>query len=257
MAEVQCRAPDGGIMSAIDQPAISWVNRRAFALAGVLTLALLAAGCFDNEPQQRRAFITFLQTRIIDKPGLHIPIMSEKDIADFGPYADHYRVMNGFHRRLDASISKDLAQAMAIGSPRSLEDLRDHRDVLPVLRAGISKMKSELDTAEAGADAAHKALKQPPDLRTVYDGAYERVVTMPAHVFRELVPMIETMLEPIDALATYLDEHRDTIVFRGGSPVVTDPPTRTRLAALMETAGKAVRASEDGKRMLRAMAEGR
>lgn len=56
-----------------------------FVLAGVVILALTTAGCFDNEPQQRRAFITFLQTRIIDKPGLHIPIMSDKDVADFGP----------------------------------------------------------------------------------------------------------------------------------------------------------------------------
>jgi hypothetical protein len=233
------------------------VNRRVLALAGVFVLALMAAGCLDNEPQQRRAFITFLQTRVIDKPGLHIPIMSERDIAEFGPYADHYRVMNGFHHRLDASISRDLAQAMQIGSPRSLEDLRNHRDVLPVLRTGVSKMKNELDKAEAEADVAHKALKQPPDLKTVYDAAYERMVTAPAHVFRDLVPMIETMLEPIDSLATYLDEHRDTITFRAGSPVVTDPATRTKLAALMETAGKAAQASEDGKRMLRAMAEGK
>jgi len=47
--------------------------------------ALATAGCFNSEPQQRRAFITFLQTRIVDKPGLHIPIMSEKDVADFDP----------------------------------------------------------------------------------------------------------------------------------------------------------------------------
>jgi hypothetical protein len=257
MAEARGRAPDGGIMSAPDGAFRAWANRRVFALVGVLTLALMAAGCFDNEPQQRGAFIAFLQTQVIDKPGLHIPIMSEQDIADFGRYADHYRVMNGFHHQLDASVSKDLAQAMQISSPRSLEDLRNHRDILPVLRTGISKMKSELDKAEADADAAHKALKQPPDLKTVYDGAYERMVTTPARVFRALVPMIETMLEPIDALATYLDEHRDTITFRAGSPVVTDPATRARLAALMEAAGKAARATEDGKRMLRAMAEGK
>jgi hypothetical protein len=69
------------------------------------------------------------------------------------------------------------------------------------------------------------------------------MVTAPAHVFRDLVPMIEPMLEPIDSLATYLDEHRDTITFRAGSPVLTDPATRTRLAALMEAAGKAAQAS--------------
>src|SRR5262245_47680448 len=89
-----CGAPDGEAMSALLGNPSRWPNRRTVALAGLLVLALAIAGCFDNEPEQRRAFITFLQTRIIDKPGLHIPIMSDKEVADFGPYAGHYRIMN-------------------------------------------------------------------------------------------------------------------------------------------------------------------
>jgi DUF3053 family protein len=231
-------------------------NRRLLAFAVVVALPL--AGCFDNEPQQRAAFIKFLQTRIIDKPGLHIPILSDKETADLGPaYVDQYRIMNGFHHVLDASISKDLARAMQIGNPRSLEDLRDHREILPVVRSGMAHMKVDLDKSEAQADAAHKALKQPADLRAVYDIAYDRMVTGPARVFRELVPMIESMLPAIEELAAYLDAHRDTITFRGGTPVVTDAAVRTKLAALMEAAGKAAQSSEEGKRKLRAMAEGK
>jgi hypothetical protein len=248
---------DGGTMRAFRDLVACKGGRRLFALAAVFTVTLTAAGCFDNEPQQRRAFITFLQTRIIDKPGLHIPIMSDKDLADLGPYADQYRIMNGFHHNIDASISKDLATAMQIGSPRSLEDLRNHREILPVLKSGMSKMKDDLDRAQAEADAKHKALKQPPDLKAVYDIAYDRMVTKPAVVFREIVPIITGFLPSIEDLAAYLDEHRDTITFRGGSPVVTDPAIRTKLAALMEAAGKAADASEEGKRKLRAMAEGK
>ena len=233
------------------------LRRRIFAIAAFVVLTLCTTGCFDNEPQQRRAFITFLQTRIIDKPGLHIPIMSDKDVADFGPYADHYRIMNGFHHKLDASISKDLARAMQIGTPRSLEDLRNHRDILPVLKTGMANMKADLDKAEGETDAAHKALKQPADLKAVYDVAYDRMVTKPAKVFRELGPLIASMLPAIDELAAYLDEHRDTITFRGGSPVVDDSAIKAKLATLMEAAGKAAEASEEGKRKLRAMAEGK
>ena len=82
-------------------PISACLSRRLLAFAGVLALALSLAGCFDNEPAQRAAFVKFLQTRIIDKPGLHIPILSDKEIADLGPYADQYRIMNGFHHRLD------------------------------------------------------------------------------------------------------------------------------------------------------------
>ena len=244
-------------MSALLGNPSRWPNRRTVALAGLLVLALAIAGCFDNEPEQRRAFITFLQTRIIDKPGLHIPIMSDKEVADFGPYAGHYRIMNGFHHKLDESISKDLARTVQIGTPRSLEDLRDHRAILPVLKTGMVNMESDLDRAEGDADAAHKALKQPPDLKAVYDVAYNRVVTIPAKVFREVIPIVEGMLPAIEDLATYLDEHRDTITFRGGSPVAGDPKTRTKLATLIEAAGKAAQTSEEGKRKLRAMAEGK
>ena len=83
------------------------------------------------------------------------------------------------------------------------------------------------------------------------------MVTTPARVFRELGPMIEGMLPAIEELAAYLDEHRDTITFRGGTPVVSDPATRTKLANMMEAAGKAAQVSEEGKRKLRAMAEGK
>src|SRR5476649_1305504 len=91
-------------------------SRRLFALATIIMVALPLAGCFDNEPEQRRAFIAFLQKRIIDKPGLHIPILSEKETADLGSYAGQYRIMNGFHHELDETINKDLTRAMQIGT---------------------------------------------------------------------------------------------------------------------------------------------
>jgi len=231
-------------------------NRRLLALAVIVIVALPLAGCFDNEPQQRRAFIAFLQKRIIDKPGLHIPILSEKETADLGSYASQYRIMNGFHHELDATIDKDLTRAMQIGTPRSLEELASHRDIYPLVRSGMANMKASLDKAEAAADAAHTALQQPPDLKAVYDIAYERMVTKPARVFRELGPMILNTLPAIEELAAYLDEHRAVIEFRGGAPATNDAGVRTKLAALIEAAGKAAEASAEGKRKLREMAEG-
>jgi hypothetical protein len=64
-------------------------------------------------------------------------------------------------------------------------------------------------------------------------------------------------LPAIEDVAAYLDEHRDTITFRGGSPVVSDPATRAKLTALMDAAGKATQASEEGKHKLNAMAQGK
>ena len=44
----------------------------ALRAAGIALLAVVLVAC-DDEPAERKAFIAFLQTRIIDKPGLHVP----------------------------------------------------------------------------------------------------------------------------------------------------------------------------------------
>jgi hypothetical protein len=230
-------------------------SRRTILLFALVGFALSLAGC-GEEAAQRKAFIQFLQTRIIDKPGLHIPIMSEQDVINFGPYADQYRIMNGFHHQTGTSITQDFARAMQIGTPRSLPELADHRDILPILMTGLAKMKSELDAAEAKADAAHKALQQPPDLKAVYDTAYEHMVTKPAAVFRELIPAMQDALPAIEELAAFLDENRSVIAYRDNTPVSTNSEVQMKLTALLESATKSAEASEEGKRKLRAMVEG-
>ena len=236
---------------------LSWITRRTVALGGIVILALATASCFDNEPQQRKAFIAVLQTRIIDKPGLHIPILSELEIADLGSYADQYRIMSGFHHELDAALSQSLARAMEIGSPRSLEDLANHAAIVPVVTGGMARMKSELDKAEGAADAAHKALQQPADLKPVYDIAYRRMVTEPARIYRELVPVIESSLPAIGELAVYLHDHRSVIELHGNTLNANDPAVRAKLTALLQAASKAGENSAKGKVMLRALVEGK
>jgi DUF3053 family protein len=146
---------------------------------------------------------------------------------------------------------------MQIGTPRSLEELADHRDIIPIVKAGMRDMNVTVEKAEAAADAAHKALQQPPDLKVVYDIAYERMVTKPARVLRELGPLVLSVMPAIEELAAFLDEHRNVIEFRGGAPATKDASVRTKLMALMAAAGKAAEISADGKRKLREMAEGR
>jgi hypothetical protein len=233
-------------------------NRRAASLAAIALFAcgIALAACGDNEPERRKAFIEFLQTRVIDRPGLHIPIMSEKNLADFGDYARQYNILNGFHKQLDATVQKDLTSAIQIGAPKSLEQLRDQRALIPVLISGMGRMRAELDKAEADADAARKALQQPPDLKAVYDRAYERMVVIPAKVFRELMPLIDSMLPALDAFATYLDDNRNVIEIRGNQPTFKTAAARTRYAALAEQATKAAAMAEEGKRKLRQMATG-
>jgi hypothetical protein len=233
------------------------LTRRIAAFAGAILLMLGTAACFDNEPQQRKAFIEFLQTRVIDKPGLHVPIMSKKDIAKVGPYADHYRVLEGFHQRLDAKVAKDFQRAAKIGRPKSLEDLRNQRALFPIFAKTMATLHGELDKAEADADAARKALKQQPDLKAVYDTAFERMVTTPARAFREVLPLIDAMVPAFSELAAYLDDNRDKITLHGNQSTFQDAATRGRLAELLDNAQKMSAGAAAGQRKLQSMVTGR
>jgi hypothetical protein len=79
--------------------------------AAVLLIAFGLAAC-DSEPTHRKAFIEFLQTRIVDKPGVHVPKPNAEQSAAFGPYAKHYEVITEFHAGLDQVVTKPLQRAL-------------------------------------------------------------------------------------------------------------------------------------------------
>jgi hypothetical protein len=182
--------------------------------------------------------------------------MSDQDIANFDPYADQYRIINGFHHRMNDSITRDLARAMQIGARRSLQELASHREILPVLKAGMASMKSELDKAEAEADAAHKALQQPHDLKVVYDAAHDHMVTKPAAVYRDVIPAMQSALPAVEDLAAFLDENRNAIEFRDNTPFGTNASVQSKLADLMQSAMKSSQVSDEAKHKLSIMVEG-
>src|SRR5271156_6900450 len=90
--------------------------------ACLLLLAVFVAGC-DNEPAERKAFIEFLQTRIIDKPGLHVPHLTPEEAKSFGPYAQQYAVITDFNDGLDRSVAKPMAEAIDRGAIHSLDEV--------------------------------------------------------------------------------------------------------------------------------------
>ena len=156
-------------------------GRTAFAarFAAVFVFAIAATAC-DSEPAQRKAFIEFLQTRIVDKPGVHVPKPNADQTGAFGPYAKHYEVITEFHGGLDQVVTKPLQRALE-AAPRSLDQLAPRRKEIAEIRGGMAGIRAALDKQLATADTARAALQQPDDLKKVYDAAYDRVVTQPAN----------------------------------------------------------------------------
>ena len=77
-------------------------------------LSLLVA-CGDDEPAQRKAFATFLQQRLLDKPGVRVPTPTPDEAKSWGNYTKHYAVITSFNSELSQRVSKPMQDAAQRG----------------------------------------------------------------------------------------------------------------------------------------------
>jgi len=222
----------------------------SFALA-----ALLLVACND-EAAQRKAFIDFLQTRILDKPGLHVPYLTPDEAKRLGDYARQYAIITDFSDGLDSSVARPMQQAMNGGAVRSLDELVTRHADFGTAREGIEQLRAAVDKQLAAADAAHAALKQPDDLRPVFDKAYERDVTVPAKAFSDVFPDLDAGLGAIIDLGEFIDRHKDKITITGVIVQTGDPALQPRLAALIAALADKTDAITKAQQRLRAVMEG-
>ena len=204
-------------------------------LAGALILVAVAlAGCGDREADQRQAFVTFLRTRIIDKPGIHVPQLTADEGKAFGPYADQYAIITTFHKVLNESVSPRLASALSAGAIQSVGDLVARRGDIRAAKASMDGIAAALGGDLAQADAAHRALRQPDDVRTAFDQAYARLVTAPAATFAAVVPATDKAFAAALDLGDYIDGHKGQVATSGSSLQVKDPATLATVNAKLE-----------------------
>lgn len=198
-----------------------------------LALPLVLAACGSKEPEQRAAFTQFLQTRIVDKPGVRVPKLTEEEKKSFGDYAAQYAVITDFNAAMDASV-KPMGNLMQKGAVRSLNDVIARRDDIKTVQTALKDMSEALAKEQAKADAARAQLKQPNDLKAVYDKAYAKTVTVPAETFREVLPQISGTLDSSLKLAEYVEAHKAQIDLSGPMPKVQDPTVLAELNKLLQ-----------------------
>ena len=209
------------------------LGRNACRAAALALLALVLAGCND-EPAERKAFITFLQTRIIDKPGLHVPHLTPEEQKSFGDYAKQYAIITNFNDGLDKSVAIPMAEAINRGAIRTLDDVVTRHADFVAARDGIAQLRGLIDKQLAAADAAHAALKQPDDLKPVFDKAYERDVTIPAKTFADIFPDLSQALTAVVDLGDFIAQHKDKVTINGPTIETTDKALQPQLQALLD-----------------------
>ncbi|RSZ42662.1 MULTISPECIES: DUF3053 domain-containing protein [unclassified Variovorax] len=230
--------------------------RRLGAMSLLVAFSLALVACGNKEAEQRKAFITFLQARVLDRPGLHVPTPSAEEKASFGDYAQHYAVITDFNEGMNKSVSQPMTQIMAKGALRSIADLPARRDDLKAAKDGLTGLRTALDQQAAKADAAHAQLKQPDDLKQVYDKAFDRTVTVPATTFKEVFPALDTVFDSALAIGDFLEKNKSKIQIAGSSITVTDPAVQAELNKMLQQLNGQSAAINAAQRKMQAVVRG-
>ncbi|RSZ56599.1 DUF3053 domain-containing protein [Massilia atriviolacea] len=196
-------------------------------------LALGVAGC-GSEPKERAAFISFLQTRIVDKPGVHVPTLTAEEEKSFGDYSKHVAVIGDYNKTMDAKLQQPLRDMAGKRMPRTMADLPAWRSDMIDMRKTSVALRKLIDTELAAAGARRVALKQPDDLKAVYDKAYARTVTDPATSIVDMLTAMEGMIDSAEKLTAFLGAHQGQIRFNGAVAEVDDQKVLDEMNALMK-----------------------
>ncbi len=232
------------------------VTRRIAGIAALVVLAATLAGCGDKEPEQRKAFIAFLQTRILDKQGARVPKPSDTEAKSFGVYAEHYAVITGFNAEIDAAMSGPyrISQSMA---PRSVQESLERRHDIVAMRDSLSKSVDTMRKTLAATQIRREALRQPADLKPIYTAAYDRSVTAPALAFLATVPVAIEGLTLSLKLADYLDSNRNTVKVSGSNVETKNARTRADVNRMMNEMNVQRQKLSEARQRMRIVFEGK
>ncbi|MDQ1830406.1 DUF3053 family protein [Massilia scottii] len=230
------------------QRALMW------ALGGVLALGI--AGC-SAEPKERAAFIAFLQTRIVDKAGVHVPRLTPEEEKSFGDYSKHFAVITDYNKSMDAKVQQPLRDMMGKNMPNTMADLMERRADVVALHKASAQLRAVIDTEQAAAGTKRAALKQPDDLKPVYDKAYARTVSEPGNNFKEFLVVMEDMLTSAEKMADFLNAHKDQVKFSGITAQINDQKVLDDANVLMKELSAKNAEVAQAQRKLASMISGR
>lgn len=224
----------------------------------LLAAGLLLAGCVNKEPDQRAAFIAWLQASVADAPGAAVPALDDPQRDAFGDYVEHYQVLADFDA-VAATVVECLGRALEHQELHTLAQLQARQDALLADRQALSEARASLRRAleRAGTERAgteRAGLEQPADLQAVYAQAYGRAVTGSAARLEPLLAVAAAALDDAVRAAEYVARHRGQIVIDAESASARDPSVQQELNRLLDALNGHADAVGQAQRSLRALA---
>lgn len=192
----------------------SHMRSTLFVFIGLFT-ALSLGGCGDSEPTERKAFIEFLQTRIISKTGMRVPKLTDQEKGSLGRYAAQYEVLENYHAGLNKNIVPLLKDVGPVLGLRSIETLIEKRAAFKAFQTKVDEVSEKVQMQLEKVKADYAALQQPDDLKPIYEAAYNRLVTTPSAILNKFLPTIKEALQKYENLANFLDENKAHVKLSG------------------------------------------
>jgi hypothetical protein len=236
---------------------MSVLNRAARGAVLMVFVAALAA-CSDSEADQRKAFIGFLQD-INNRPGIHFLVPTPADEKAFGPFLQHYAIILEYDKDMKGPMDDFTAQIMKLGygpmsAPRTIEQMAAAPADLVTAKAAVDKMEQGIETRLAKANADRGALKQPDDLKAIYDKAFDKLITAPTAAMENSAKALDGGLDASIKLVDYINSHRTKLTVSGMRITANDQRTLDEVGPLLkahqEAGERFVEAQREGQRVL-------
>ncbi len=183
----------------------------------LLLLAVQLTACGDKEPDQRKAFIQFLQTTILPG-GERLPTLSDDQKKKFGTYVSDYQILLTFTQQYTQSINSSLMPVLdQINQIRVPQDYLSHRGDLQQAAGALNLLGPQIEHLQKQADDARAALKQPDDLKAVYAQAYTKLITQPAQKVTPVVTSAATLSETLIQVGNFLNMQGAQVTYGANS----------------------------------------
>jgi len=217
-----------------------------------LFMVLQLTGCGDNEADQRKAFIDFLQNTVM-RSGEHLPSLSEDQKQKFGPYVSDYAILFGFSQQVNRAVDSGLKPVVEeLSAIRTPQDYLTRRDALRQASGSLGVLTQQIQAAKTQADSSKAALKQPSDLKTVYDNVYTTVVTQPATTLAPLLPALQALSQDAVQTGDFLQQQGANVSFNGSAIQFPSQAQATQYNALMSNLSANARALTQAQSVLNA-----
>ncbi|MCX8965480.1 DUF3053 domain-containing protein [Erwinia psidii] len=214
---------------------ISRVWTRFFVPVLALFLVFQLTGCDNKDADQRKAFIDFLQNTVM-RSGEHLPSLSESQKQNFGNYVKDYAIIYDFSQQVNRAVDSGIKPVMdELNAIRTPKDYLTHRDSLRQTSGSLGVLTQQIQTAKTQADSSKAALKQPEDLKTVYDNVFNRVVTQPANSLQPLLPALQTLSQAAVQTGDFLQQQGTQVTFNGQTIQFPSQQQADQYNALMST----------------------